>query len=305
MFRLAHISDPHIGPLPRIKFHELASKRITGFVNWQRNRRKQLFGNTLELLIEDIERLKPDHLALTGDIINLAADLEVEASKLWLESFADPRNVSVVPGNHDAYVPGALMHVLNAWRPYMIGDNHHPAWETADQIFPYLRVRDNVALIGVSTATASPPFMASGYFGRSQARRLANLLQETGERGLFRVIMIHHPPIRGATPNYKRMIGIRRFAAALSLGGAELVLHGHTHLNTLFWLDGRDGRVPVMGISSASQGHGGHKPAAGYNLFHIDGERGDWRLLRERFALARDDKTFEIVESSDFSRVSA
>lgn len=92
--------------------------------------------------------------------------------------------------------------------------------------------------------------------------------------------MIHHPPIRGATSMHKRMIGIRRFAATISAGGAELVLHGHTHLNTLHWLKGHTGPVPVVGIASASQGPGGSKPVAAYNLFSVDGEPGDWRLTR-------------------------
>lgn len=159
-------------------------------------------------------------------------------------------------------------------------------------VFPYLRVRDKVALIGVSTATATPPFMASGFFGPNQARRFERLLKETGERGLFRVVMIHHPPIRGATANYKRMIGIRRFHAAIHMDGAELVLHGHTHLNTTYWIEGRTGRVPVVGIASGSQSFGGRKPPAAYNLFQIAGQRGGWTLRKERFGLTADGETF-------------
>src|SRR3546814_13115176 len=86
-----------------------------------------------------------------------------------------------------------------------------------------------------------------------------NLPRQAVEEGLFRVVLIHHPPIRGAAPAHKRMIGIRRFAAAISTSGAELVLHGHTHLNTIYWLKSRHGQVPVVGIASASQGPGGHK----------------------------------------------
>ena len=36
--RLAHISDVHLGPLPKVKRSELFSKRITGYVNFRRNR---------------------------------------------------------------------------------------------------------------------------------------------------------------------------------------------------------------------------------------------------------------------------
>jgi 3',5'-cyclic AMP phosphodiesterase CpdA len=296
MFTLAHLSDVHLGPLPALTFRELLSKRITGYVNWHRNRRKQLFGNTLELLLEDVQARKPDHVAVTGDLVNLATNLEIEAAAGWLKAFSNPQDLSVVPGNHDAYVPGALEKAMKLWHPWMTGDG-----ERVDgRDFPYLRIRKNIALIGVSTATASPPFMASGFFGPNQARRLANLLKELDGSGLFRVVMIHHPPIRGATANYKRMIGIRRFAAALHLGGAELVLHGHTHLNTLYWLNGQHGRqVPVVGTSSASQGNGGHKPPAAYNLFHIEGDKQRWSLVRERFGLNDAGTGFELNERTE------
>ena len=40
-----------------------------------------------------------------------------------LQTLGDPRDVSVVPGNHDAYVPGALDRVCRAWSPWMSGDD--------------------------------------------------------------------------------------------------------------------------------------------------------------------------------------
>ncbi|MBL0372023.1 metallophosphoesterase [Rhizobium sp. KVB221] len=295
MFTLAHISDVHLGPLPDISFGELLSKRITGYVNWQRNRRKHLFGNTLELLVEDLYARVPDHLAITGDLVNLAASIEIDAAAAWLRSLGKPHDISVVPGNHDAYVPNAIDEAVFKWNSWMSGDE----MGEGDRRFPFLRIRGKIALIGLSTATATPPFMASGYFGSNQARRFANILKQTGDAGLFRVVMIHHPPIRGATANYKRMMGIRRFGAAVHIGGAELVLHGHTHLNTVNWLRGpTDAPIPVVGIASASQGQGGRKPPAAYNLFHIDGEKGSWSIKRERYQLTGDGSAFLLDETS-------
>ncbi|TCU40358.1 metallophosphoesterase family protein [Rhizobium azibense] len=285
MFKLAHISDIHLGPLPNLSFRELFSKRITGFVNWHRHRRKHLFGGTLDLLLEDIRARHADHLAVTGDLVNLASGIEIRSAAAWLRALGEPDETSVVPGNHDAYVPGAYEKSMRAWYEYVRGDLAPAEWQEDKHIFPYLRIRGKVALVGCSTAVATPPFAASGFFSQRQARETVNMLRAAGEAGLFRVVMIHHPPIRGATAFYKRMIGIRRFGAVVSTGGAELVLHGHTHLNTLHWLRGQTGPVPVVGIASASQGPGGLKPRAAYNLFSIDGSPGAWELRGERFSL--------------------
>src|SRR5690606_40011467 len=95
-------------------------------------------------------------------------------------------------------------------------------------LLPTMRRRGPVAIIGCSTSVATPPFSASGYFSPRQARETVNLLKQAGEEGLFRIVLIHHPPIHGATSSHKRMIGIRRFAAAISTRGAQLVMRGPT-----------------------------------------------------------------------------
>ncbi len=139
-------------------------------------------------------------------------------------------------------------------------------------------------MIVPSSAEATAPFFATGTFKRGQALATARLLEETKARGLFRVVLIHHPPISGAAAWSKRLIGKQFFSKVIHDVGAELVLHGHTHLDTLYWLTGPGGeKVPVACIPSSSQNIGGSKPAARYGLFEIDGEPGRWSLIqRER-----------------------
>jgi 3',5'-cyclic AMP phosphodiesterase CpdA len=276
MFRLAHLSDVHLGPLPEVAYRDLVSKRITGYINWRRNRSADLREGVIDAIVADVKAARPDHIAVTGDLMNLALGGEIELSRLWLEALGTPHDVSVVPGNHDAYVRGALAKACAAWSPYMTGDDATgPARPGA---FPYLRVRDGVALIGVSSARATAPFMASGFFGESQAGRLSRLLDETRENGLFRVVMIHHPPVRGAAAAHKRLFGIGRFQEVMRRHGAELVLHGHTHLPTTYRIDGRDGAVPVVGVAAAGQAPRGKRPPGQYNLFAISGAPGAWRI---------------------------
>lgn len=302
MFKLAHISDVHLGPLPKLTIRELASKRITGFLNWRINRRKHLYTNTLETLLGSLDGEKVDHLAITGDLVNLATGIEIRAAADWLKETGDPDHVSVVPGNHDAYVGGAHDKAMAAWYPYVRGDEDPLNWQDEQKIFPYMRVRGKVALIGCSSSIATPPFSAQGYFGKRQARATVDLLKKAKDLGLFRVVMIHHPPIKGAAQSHKRLFGIRRFAAAIHAGGAELVLHGHTHLNTVYWLRPTHGSnpVPVVGIASASQGPGGKKPRAAYNLFEISGEAGSWDVSCKRHSLTEDGQSVELEDVRPF-----
>jgi 3',5'-cyclic AMP phosphodiesterase CpdA len=280
MFRLAHFSDIHLGPLPAVRYRELASKRITGYINWRRSRRHHMQDGIAERLIADLRHMPHDHIAVTGDLVNLALDGEIEMARMWLEALGSFEDVSLVPGNHDAYVPGALDRACRAWGGWMAGDGLDRPVDRDS--FPFLRRRGPLAIIGVSSARATAPFMASGAFGGDQADRLDALLAETGKEGLFRVVLIHHPPVRGATATHKRLFGITRFQQSIRRNGAELVLHGHTHLPTTHWIAGPEGRVPVVGVAAAGQATGSARPAAQYNYFEIAPRNDGWHVRLTR-----------------------
>lgn len=278
MFTLAHLSDPHLGPLPSPSLRELVSKRAIGYLNWQRNRASKFTTAHLDGLIADLKAQSPDHIALTGDLVNIAIEAELDPARRWLDALGSATDVSVVPGNHDAYVPGALRKASEAWGPYMRGDADHLAGR-----YPYVRRRGDIALVGVSSARASGPFMATGHVSTGQAELLCQQLKLLGQEGHFRVVMIHHPPVRGAADWHKRLVAGSRVRAAIHEGGAELVLHGHTHVDSLYWLKGRYGSVPVIGVPAASNAPGGSKPGGRYNLFDIEREGNGWNVRwRER-----------------------
>ncbi|MCC2111406.1 MAG: metallophosphoesterase [Hyphomicrobiales bacterium] len=284
MLLLAHLSDPHLGPLPEPRLHELASKRLFGYLNWLGSRGAVLVNDTLTRLTDDIAAQGPDHIAVTGDLVNLSLNAELPMARAWLGELGRPRDVSVVPGNHDAYVPGAIKRVNADWRDYMRGDFAAPA-DDADTVaddflaasFPYVRIRPPVAVVGVSTARATAPLMATGYFDATQALRLQDTLVHLGHEGLFRIVLIHHPPVRERNDWYRRLIGASRFRAAIAAAGAEIVLHGHNHHAGIRFIDGPRADVPVVGVPSASQRPDGKGRGARYNLFAISGEVGKWR----------------------------
>src|SRR5579863_265053 len=75
-FTLAHLSDPHLPPLPAPRLSELASKRVLGYLNWTRNRHKFQRRDVLDVLVSDLQAQTPDHIAVTGDLVNLALEAE-------------------------------------------------------------------------------------------------------------------------------------------------------------------------------------------------------------------------------------
>lgn len=281
-FRIAHISDCHLGPLPPVKRRELASKRVLGYINWQRNRAKAFVAGTTETLLADMQAQSPDHIAVTGDLVNLGLEAEFENAGRFLTSLGTPETVTAIPGNHDAYVPGALNRFNLHCAPYLASDpNTRPE---ANQLhaapYPVIRKRGPVAIIGLSTARASGPFMATGAVDRRQRDRMeAELISSSGQ---FRVVMIHHPPFDKAGPRYKRLVGAKRVRDIWQKTGAELVLHGHTHLPTRRTVPGPDGPIAVFGVASAAQAPGGHKPAASYTLFDIAEAEGTWSVTAIR-----------------------
>ena len=154
----------------------------------------------------------------------------------------------------------------------------------AGESFPFVRRRGPIALIGLSTSLPTLPLAATGRLHGDQPARLPEMLARLKREGLFRVVLIHHPPVPGA--NYlRRLTDAAAVRGALAGHGAELVLHGHHHAAELTWLEGADGRIPVVGVPSASGVPGHHDDPAGYNLYEIDGAPSAWRCAMVAYGL--------------------
>jgi 3',5'-cyclic AMP phosphodiesterase CpdA len=267
MFTLAHISDPHLGPLPPVRWRELASKRAFGYVNW-RGRRAATHGpGSLSPLVDDLKAQAPDHIAVTGDLINIGLPAEIDAARGWLDRLGAETDVSLVPGNHDAYLPGAMRHYRRSWGPFMQGDE-------AGVDFPFVRRRGPVALVGVSSAVATAPLMATGRVGDEQAEALGDILDALGREDVFRVVLIHHPPVARSTPWHRRLVGAARFRRVVRSAGAELILHGHNHVTSVASLPGPRSAVPVVGAAAASLQPRDGMPRGSYILYRIARSKG-------------------------------
>jgi hypothetical protein len=159
MFALAHLSDPHLAGWSPGGLRALLNKRATGLLSWLINRRKIHLARVLDLLIADLKAQRPDHVALTGDIVNISADDEFVKAASWLHSWARPASVSVIPGNHDAYIPVPWEKGVGLWAPFMTSwrsIDEAPGTASAEVEFPYVRVLGDIAIVGMSSALPMP-----------------------------------------------------------------------------------------------------------------------------------------------------
>ena len=270
---LAHLSDPHLPPMPAARLHQLAGKRAFGYLNWQRNRHTIHRREVLDLLVADLQAQHPDQIAVTGDLVNIALPDEFEPARRWLESLGPPEQVTVIPGNHDAYVRSTRHRFAADFADYVRGDDG----QSGRPAFPYLRRRGPLALIGTSTAVPTAPLMATGRLGPPQLAALEQMLAGLASANLFRVLLIHHPLRADHHGRFKRLTDAAALLAMLKRHGVELILHGHDHVHSTMWFDGPQGRIPAIGVPSASALAHGHHPAAAYNLFSIAREGAGWR----------------------------
>ncbi len=280
MFTLAHLSDPHLGAMPRPSPAQLFGKRFFGFLSWTLRRRAIHDGPVLPALVADLRAQNPDHVAVTGDIVNISLPAEFARAARWLEGLGSPADVSVVPGNHDAYVAVDWDQSLGQWAEFMSGKrgngDSRPPRDAAD--FPFVRERGPLALVGVSTALPMPIKSAAGRIGAAQLAALGERLAELGSRGLFRVVLIHHPPLGGDMAPRKRLLDAEALADVIAANGAELVLHGHTHRSGLGRMATPAGHAPVIGVPSASARPHKGKGHARYHLYRVSREAGAWRV---------------------------
>lgn len=276
-FALAHLSDLHLSSLENVSPRELLSKRVLGYASWWFRRRHEHRAEVLDALRSDLRAERPDHIAVTGDLTHLGLPQEFRQAAAWLEQLGTADGITVIPGNHDAYVREPWRETFAQWTSYMKGDDDaEDAWTQGS--FPSLRIRRQLALIGLSTAQPSAPFLASGRLGEAQLQRLDRMLEQTAGAELFRVVMLHHPPAAHTVRWRKALRDGAALRDVLQRHGVELVLHGHAHFSAATYLDPGLARNLAIGVPSASAIGSKADRHATYHVYRISRAASGWRL---------------------------
>lgn len=303
-FTLAHLSDLHLPmELDRLSWRHYPTKRLISFISWHRKRKHRHRPEVLAAMIADIMAAAPDHIAVTGDIANLALPAEFVRALSWLDRLGPADRVTLVPGNHDMLVPVAHGHGLGHWRDFMAGDDAglpgavEPGTAEA---FPFLRERGDIALIGVNSSLPTSPLLASGRVGQRQLDRLEHLLRRLGEARRCRIVLIHHPVAQGVASRRKGLSDAAEVRAVLARAGAELVLHGHSHRPIFAPVSGPHGPIATIGVPAASAVDTPRDPQWGarWHLFTIARTAEGWHLTVT--ARRRDGVTGRFVTIGEF-----
>lgn len=279
----AHLSDVHLPPMAAFPMRHWNLKRVLGWLNWQIKRRHVHRRAALDAIVADIRAQAPGHILVSGDLVNIGLPAEYAAARDWLAALGPPETVFMVPGNHDIYCADTAADGIAAWAARMASNEAGAAViagvtrETgltpavrSGIAFPYVRIVGPVAVIGVNSAVPTAPGIAAGEVGSEQADMVAATLAALGRAGLFRLVMIHHPPLPGQASVRRGLADAERMADILA-DGAELAIHGHNHTITSVAC----GRCTVEGVASASAARPLHdEPAARYNLITVAGEVG-------------------------------
>ncbi|APR74760.1 3',5'-cyclic-nucleotide phosphodiesterase [Minicystis rosea] len=223
MTHLAHLSDLHLLEANHGS-RSGAERRRLAFLSAGRQHDAEARKRRAVRALQTARRSGADHVVITGDLTEdgIPAQYEVLAEVLH-ESGLAASQVTIVPGNHDAYAHGdafadALRGPLSAYA------------ETSTPGVPVM-LRDMV-LLPVSTAMAQPYTFSAGAIAEPTLASARQLAADSKKSGRALVLAMHHPPQRRAIPLMQWLDGLRdhaQVAAILEEHDHVHVVHGHLH----------------------------------------------------------------------------
>ena len=273
--RIVHVSDPHV--LSRTAAHWrsiIFNKRLTGFANLLL-KRGRVHRREYLLAVMTAATANCDHLVVTGDLTNLALDHEYEEAVALFTDAARRTEVTVVPGNHDIYLPSThdTRRFPHHFGKFFASDLPELACDLRAGSFPCVKLRGAIALVALTSAVPRPPFISAGFVGHEQLEALQRVLEHPAVRQRLPVILIHHPPVdtRSRLVQFKDgLVDAAALRTTLAPVPRGLVLYGHLHIREHRTITTTNGRLDAVAASGAALDHPDASVRAGFNVYDID-----------------------------------
>ncbi|MEA3144480.1 MAG: hypothetical protein QOG31_1804 [Thermoplasmata archaeon] len=258
MSRVAHLSDLHFGR------HDPAA---------------------VTALLEDLDRKRPDLVAVSGDLTQRARRAQFAAARAFLDALPSPW--LAVPGNHDIPLHNVGRRLWSPLGRYKAAITHELAPRHDD---------GHLAALGLNTA-----WHLAWKGGRVTPLQLALVRSWAKETpGRFRVVVAHHPFSRPDAGGHSLVRGWERALVAMEEAGIDAVLTGHHHLaghsESRAVAAGGPRRVVLVRAGTATSIRVRGEPNS-YNLVHA--EPGVLRVERRDL----DGGRFRTVAEQDYHRL--
>jgi 3',5'-cyclic AMP phosphodiesterase CpdA len=275
--RIAHVSDLHVLSPTGVEWRSVVfNKRVTAYANLLLHRARVFRRDYLDAVLAAAARAA-DHVVVTGDVTNMSLESEYEEATRLLGTVAQRVEVTVVPGNHDIYLPrvqreGRFAHHFGA---FFGSDLPELALDVAAGRFPCVKLRGPAAIIGLSSAVPRPPFVSGGHLGHEQLEALDRVLAHPEVARRTPVVLVHHDPMGSRFRLEELRSGLadaRSLRDALRSLRSGLVLFGHVHVRTRTRLPTAAGALDVVSAGAAAVDHPSDAVRAGFNLYELDPE---------------------------------
>jgi len=273
--RIAHLSDLHVLSPGSMRWRSLAfNKRLTGYATLLFHRGRLFRRDYLDAVLAAAGR-DADHVVITGDITNLSLESEYRVASSIIERLARTVEVTMVPGNHDLYIPKVQREGRFAryFARYCVSDLPELAVDVPAGRFPFVHLRGPVAIVGLSSAVPRPPLVSAGYLGRRQIHALTRILAHPEVARRTPIFLVHHEPLDHRFRIEQLRSGLtdaRAFRGALVNLTRGLVLFGHLHVRKHAVLPTAAGRLDLVSATSAALDSESDDARAGYNAYEID-----------------------------------
>lgn len=236
----------------------------------------------LRPLIDTINGLAPDLVAVSGDFTQRARLGQFRAARAFLSKL-EPPTISV-PGNHDTPLDNLFVRLVTPWRRYKhyIDRELEPAWED-----------DEVAVVGVNTVNHLS--WQRGKIGGHTVRRICSAFEGNKGRRMH-IAMLHHPLEHGPAVEKRLMRGARSALRRLGRCGADIVLSGHLHTWHARPFEEQEGVLFVQagtGLSTRVRGQPND-----FNLLTIDGRH----VKVEQWTADEGETEFQARRASGFEK---
>jgi 3',5'-cyclic AMP phosphodiesterase CpdA len=236
---------------------------------------------TIEPVVSTVEGLKPDLVAVSGDLTQRAKEEQFVSARAFLDRL--PRPQVIVPGNHD--VP-----FYRVWERFLAPLDKYRRFIT-EELEPFYS-DDEIAVMGINTARS-----LTFKNGRVNERQVSKIREHmcAYPDDVTKIVVTHHPFDLPEGHDERELVGRAALAMeALARCGADLLLAGHLHVSHTghtaerYKTEGYSALVVQAGTATSTRHRG---EANSFNVVrvkhpYVNVERLAWQPAAARFSTA-------------------